>query len=146
MNQAPLIYLIGVMYLCPDLTLIFVGVCWYLHTHGWGWSADESQCKSLGELAARSQDRRLGVAELSRQAGQRLRLARIGETGIWIHAPPRRIHCGLPTQALPFSHSGGGLQHQHLVRGDRETANFILWLLGSSRARSIEHDNCCSQS
>ena len=50
MNQAPLIYLIGVMYLCPDLTLIFVGVCWYLHTHGWGWSADESQCKSLGEL------------------------------------------------------------------------------------------------
>src|SRR5262245_20465954 len=68
-------------------------------------------------------------------------VARIGETGIGIHAPPRRIHCGLPTQVLLFSHSGGGLQHQHLVRGDRETSNLILWLLGSSRARSIEHDN-----
>jgi hypothetical protein len=72
-------------------------------------------------------------------------VARIGETGIGIHAPPRRIHCGLPTQALLFSHSGGGLQHQHLVRGDRETPNLILWLLGSNRARSIEHDNCCTQ-
>jgi hypothetical protein len=72
-------------------------------------------------------------------------VARIGETGIGIHAPPRRIHCGLPAQALLFSHSGGGLQHQHLVRGDRESPNLILWLLGCSRARSIEHDNCCSQ-
>jgi hypothetical protein len=72
-------------------------------------------------------------------------VARMGKTGIGIHAPPRRIHCGLSTQALLFSHSGGGLQHQHLVRGDREAPNLILWLLGSSRARSIEHDNCCSQ-
>jgi hypothetical protein len=72
--------------------------------------------------------------------------ARIGETGIGIRGTPARVHCGLPTQALLFSHSGGGLQHRHLERGDRETPNFILWLLGSSRARSTEDDNCCSQS
>jgi hypothetical protein len=70
---------------------------------------------------------------------------RIGETGIGIHAAPRRVHYGLHIQALLFSHSGRGLQHQHLVRGNRETPNLILWLLGSSRVRSIEHDNCCSQ-
>ena len=32
-------------------------------------------------------------------------------TWIGIHAAPRRVHCGLPAQALLFSHSGGGLQH-----------------------------------
>src|SRR5262245_14323470 len=42
------------------LTLVFAGVCW--HAHGWGWSSDESQCKSLGELATRNRDRRLGVS------------------------------------------------------------------------------------
>ena len=69
--------------------------------------------------------------------------ARIGETGIGIHGTPPRVHCGLPTQALLFSHSGGGLQHQHLMRRDREAPNLILWgLLGSSRARSIEDENC----
>jgi hypothetical protein len=56
---APLIYLIGVIYFCPEPTLIFVGVCWHLHTHGWGWSDDESQCMSLDELATRNRDRRL---------------------------------------------------------------------------------------
>src|SRR4030095_8859394 len=60
---------------------------------------------------------------------------------------PRRVHCGLPTKALLLTDFGGGLQHQHLVRGDRETPNLILWsLLSSSRARSTEDDNCCSQS
>jgi hypothetical protein len=59
---------------------------------------------------------------------------------------PRRVHCGLPTKALLLTDFGGGLQHQHLVRGDRVTANLILWgLLGGCRARSIEDDNCCSQ-
>src|SRR5512132_1510367 len=59
---------------------------------------------------------------------------------------PRRVHCGLPTKALLLTDFGGGLQHQHLVRGDREPPNLILWgLLGSSRARSTEDDNCCSQ-
>jgi hypothetical protein len=59
---------------------------------------------------------------------------------------PRRVHCGLPTKALLLTDFGGGLQHQHLVRGDRETPNLILWgLLGSSRARSNEDDKCCSQ-
>jgi hypothetical protein len=72
--------------------------------------------------------------------------ARIGETGIGIYGTPPCVHCGLPTQALLFSHSGGGLQHQHLVRRDREAPNLILWgLLGSSRARCTEDDNCCSQ-
>jgi hypothetical protein len=52
----------------------------------------------------------------------------------------------LPTKALPLFDFGGGLQRQHLERGDGETRNFILWgLLGSSRARSIQDDNCCSQ-
>jgi hypothetical protein len=70
----------------------------------------------------------------------------IGETGIGKRTTPRRIHCGLPTQALLFSHSGGGLQHQHLVRCDREAANLILWgLLGDSRARSTEDEHCCGQ-
>jgi hypothetical protein len=65
--------------------------------------------------------------------------ARIGETGIGIFGMPPCVHCGLPTQALLFSHSGGGLQHQHLVRRDREAPNLILWgLLGSSRARCTE--------
>jgi hypothetical protein len=45
---APLIYLVCVIYFCQEPTLIFVGVCW--HLHGWGWSADESQCKSLVSL------------------------------------------------------------------------------------------------
>jgi hypothetical protein len=71
--------------------------------------------------------------------------ARIGETGIGIHGTPPRVHCGLPTQALLFSHFGGRLQHRHLERGDRETPNLILWLLGSSHTRSIEHDNRCNQ-
>ena len=67
--------------------------------------------------------------------------SRIGETGIGIHGTPPRVHCG-----LLFSHSGGGLQHQHLMRRDREAPNLILWgLLGSSRARRTEDDNCCSQ-
>src|SRR5215510_3102399 len=70
--------------------------------------------------------------------------SRIG--GIGIHGTPPRVHCGLPAQALLFSHFGGGLQHRHLERGHRETPNLILWLLGSSRARSTEDDNCCSQS
>jgi hypothetical protein len=52
--------------------------------------------------------------------------ARIGETGIGIYGTPPCVHCGLPTQALLFSHSGGGLQHQHLVRRDREAPNLIL--------------------
>jgi hypothetical protein len=43
---------------------------------------------------------------------------------------PRRVHCGLPTEALLLPDSGGGLQHQHLVRRDREAPNLILWLLG----------------
>jgi hypothetical protein len=73
-------------------------------------------------------------------------VARIGETGVGIHRTPQRIHCGLPIQALLFSHLGGWLQDRHLVRGDRETPNLILWLLGSSRARSTEDDCCCSQS
>jgi hypothetical protein len=48
---------------------------------------------------------------------------------------PRRVHCWLPTKALLLTDSGRGLQHQHLVRGDRETPNLILWgLLGGSRA------------
>src|SRR5215475_13648479 len=68
------------------------------------------------------------------------------EAGVWIGGTPPRIHCGLPTQALLFSHFGGWLQHRHLGRGHRETPNLILWLLGSSRARSTEDDNCCSQS
>ena len=42
---------------------------------------------------------------------------------------PRRVHCGLPTKALLLTDFGGGLQHQHLVRGDRETLNLILWSL-----------------
>src|SRR4029453_5530572 len=59
--------------------------------------------------------------------------------------PPPRVHCGLPTKALLLTDFGGGLQHQHLVRGDRETPKLILWdLLSSSRARSTEDDNCCS--
>jgi hypothetical protein len=59
---------------------------------------------------------------------------------------PRRVHCGLPTKTLLLTDSGGGLQHQHLVRRDREASNLILWgLLGSSRARCTEDDNCCSQ-
>src|SRR5262249_27296934 len=58
---------------------------------------------------------------------------------------PSRIHCGLPTQALLFSHFGGWLQHRHLEWGHRETPNLILWLLGSSRVRCTEDDNCCSQ-
>ena len=73
-------------------------------------------------------------------------VARIGETWIWIHGTPRRVHCALPTNALLLFDFGGGLQHRHLERGDRETPNLILWgLLGSSRPRSIEDDNCCSQ-
>jgi hypothetical protein len=43
---------------------------------------------------------------------------------------PRCVHCGLPTKALLLTDSGGGLQHQHLVRRDREAPNLILWLLG----------------
>jgi hypothetical protein len=61
MSQAPLIYLIGVIYFGLDLTLIAAGVSWHLYTHGWGWSDDDSQCKSLGELAMRNRERRLGV-------------------------------------------------------------------------------------
>src|SRR5262245_33078723 len=58
---------------------------------------------------------------------------------------PRRVHCGLPIKPLLLTDFGGGLQHQHLVRGDWETSNLILWgLLGRSRTRSIEDDNCCS--
>jgi hypothetical protein len=72
--------------------------------------------------------------------------ARIGETGIGIRGTPPCVHCGLPTQALLFSHFGRGLQHRHLERGDRKSPNLILWgLLGSSRPRPIENDNCCSQ-
>jgi hypothetical protein len=71
--------------------------------------------------------------------------ARTGETGIGIRGTPPCVHCGLPTQALLFSHFGGGLQHRHLERGDWEPPNLILWLLSSSRARSTEHQNCCSQ-
>jgi hypothetical protein len=70
--------------------------------------------------------------------------ARIGETGIGIHGAPPRVHCRLPAQALLFSYFGGGLQHRHLERSDRETPDLILWLLGSSHTRSIEHDNYCS--
>src|SRR5262245_22643103 len=66
MSRAHLIYLILVMSFCPDLTLIFVGVCWHLHTHGWGWSSDDSQCKSLDQLAMRNRDRRLRLAWLPR--------------------------------------------------------------------------------
>jgi len=43
---------------------------------------------------------------------------------------PRCVHCGLPTKALLLPDSGGGLQHQHLVRRDREAPSLILWLLG----------------
>jgi hypothetical protein len=68
------------------------------------------------------------------------------ETWIGIHGTPPRVHCGLPAQALLFSHFGGGLQYGHLERGHRETPNLILWLLGSSPARSTEDDNCCNQS
>src|SRR5262245_12265093 len=49
------------------------------------------------------------------------------------------------SRPLLFSHFGGGLQHRHLERRDRETPYLIRWLLGGSRTRSIEHDNCCSQ-
>src|SRR5262245_15711592 len=69
--------------------------------------------------------------------------SRIGETGIGIHGTPPRLHCGLPAHPLLFSHFGVGLQHRHLERRDRKTPNLILWLLGSSHTRSIEHDNCC---
>ena len=62
---------------------------------------------------------------------------------------PRRVHCGLFTKPLLLFDFGGGLQHRHLVRADRETPGLILWglwgLLGCSRARSIEYDNSCSQ-
>jgi hypothetical protein len=62
MRRVPLIYLILVLSFVPDVTLVFIGVCWHLHTHGWGWSDDESQCKSLGELATRNRDRRFSGA------------------------------------------------------------------------------------
>jgi hypothetical protein len=69
-----------------------------------------------------------------------------GETEIANHGAPRRVHCGLPTKALLLFDFGRGLQHQHLVRRDREAPNLILrGLLGSSRARCTEDDNCCSQ-
>src|SRR5262245_64608066 len=62
--------------------------------------------------------------------------SRIVETGIGIYGTPPRLHCGLPAHPLLF----------HLERRDRETPNLILWLLGSSHTRSIEHGNHCSQS
>ena len=87
-----------------------------------------------------------GVTPPGDQDGPMPLVARIGETRIGIHTP-RRVHCGLSTKALSLCDFGRRLQHRHLERGDRETANLILWsLLGSSRARSIEDDNCCSQS
>ena len=64
-------------------------------------------------------------------------VARIGvEAGVGIRGTPLRIHCELRAHALLFSHFCGWLQDRHLVRGDRETPSLILWLLGSSRARS----------
>jgi hypothetical protein len=45
-----------VIYFCPEMNLIFIGVCWHLHTHGWGWSDDPTQCSSLRELATRAVD------------------------------------------------------------------------------------------
>ena len=71
--------------------------------------------------------------------------ARIGQTGIVNHGRPRRVYCGLPTKALLLFDFGGGLQRQHLERGDRETPNFILWgLLCSGRARSIQDDKAAA--
>src|SRR5262245_48662085 len=73
--------------------------------------------------------------------------ARIGETRIANHRTPRSFHFELPTKALLLFDIGGGLQRQHLERGDREAPDFILWaLLGSGRARSTEDDNPCGQS
>src|SRR5262245_33160734 len=73
--------------------------------------------------------RRISVRNDSKQSRFRIMVAslklltleaRIGETGIGIRGMPPRVHCGLPTQALPFCHFGGGLQHRHLERRDRE--------------------------
>jgi hypothetical protein len=73
-------------------------------------------------------------------------VARIGETEIANHDTPRRVHGASRTKALLLCDFGGWLQYRHLERGDRETRSLILRdLLGSSRARSCEDDNCCSQ-
>jgi hypothetical protein len=85
-----------------------------------------------------------GVMPARRSRRAMALVARIGETRIGIHTP-RRVHCGLSTKALSLCDFGRRLQHRHLELGDRETPNLILWgLLGSSRARSTEDDNCCS--
>src|SRR5262245_45736534 len=51
----------------------------------------------------------------------------MSETGVGIHATPRRVHCRLTTKALLLTHFGRGLQHHHLMRSDRKTPNLILW-------------------
>jgi hypothetical protein len=54
MSHVPLIFLIGVIYFCPDLTLIFMGVCWRLLASArasLGMVDDESQCHLVETLA-----------------------------------------------------------------------------------------------
>jgi hypothetical protein len=59
------------------------------------------------------------------------------------NAGPRRVHRGLPTEALLLSDCCGGLQHFHLELGYWESTNLVL--LGSSRARSADDDNSTNQ-
>jgi hypothetical protein len=56
---------IAAFYLGLPPELILAGVCWHLYERGYGWSADETQARSLAELAARVRDRRLARRAVS---------------------------------------------------------------------------------
>jgi hypothetical protein len=59
------LFLVAVFYLGLPPDFVLVGVCWHLHRCGFGWSSDETQARSLAELAARVRDRRLARRAVS---------------------------------------------------------------------------------